>query len=69
MYSYSTGMYNNGGGDRGPQTDKLLPPSTFTGQLKKSRHLGFDVCIDIWPMSMREDAPRKVLLDGHHIRT
>ncbi len=39
------------GGDRGPQTDKHPPPSTFTGHfLKKSRHLGFGVCIDIWSM-------------------
>jgi hypothetical protein len=37
----------NLGGDRGPQTDKHLPPSTFTDQ---SRHLGFGVFIDIWSM-------------------
>ncbi len=31
-----------GGGNRGAQTDKHLPPNTFTGQFfKKSRHLGF----------------------------
>ncbi len=33
------------GGDRGPQTDKHMPPSTFTCQL------GFGVFIDIWSMS------------------
>ncbi len=32
------------------QKDKYLPPSTFTGQLKKSRHLGFGVFKDIWSM-------------------
>jgi len=25
-------VYNQGGGDRGPETDKHMPPSTFTGQ-------------------------------------
>ncbi len=34
-----------GGGDRGPQTDKHLPPSILTGQ-----NLGFGVFIDIWFM-------------------
>jgi hypothetical protein len=29
MYSYSV---KQGGRDRGPQTDKHLPPSTFTGK-------------------------------------
>jgi hypothetical protein len=34
---------------RGPQTDKQLPPSTFTCQFltKVNRHLGFGVFIDI----------------------
>jgi hypothetical protein len=48
MYSYGWG-----GGDQGPQTDKHLPSSTFTGPFliyKKSRHLGFGVFIDIWSM-------------------
>ncbi len=44
-------MCNEGGGDRGPQSGKHLPPSTFTGHFfKKSRYLGFDVFIDIWSM-------------------
>ncbi len=39
------------GGDRGPQTDKHLPSSTFAGQFfKKIRHLGFGVFVDIWSM-------------------
>ncbi len=33
---------NRGGGDRGPLTDKHLPPSTFTGQFL---HFGFGVFI------------------------
>jgi hypothetical protein len=38
-----------GGGDRGLRTDKHLPPSTFTGQFKKSRQLIRVLClIDIW---------------------
>jgi hypothetical protein len=40
-----------GGGDRGPQRDKHLPPSTLNLPIcKKSRHLGFGVLIDIWSM-------------------
>jgi hypothetical protein len=36
---------------RGPQTDKHLPPSTFTGHFfKKSPHLGFVVFIYIWSL-------------------
>ncbi len=54
-----TGMYSNsvlqGGGrdqvGRGPQTDKHLPLSTFTGQF-----LGFGVFIDIWSMDSVDDA-------------
>jgi hypothetical protein len=40
------------GGGLTPQTDKHLPPSTFTGIFFKSRHLGFGfgVFIDIWSM-------------------
>jgi hypothetical protein len=39
-------------GDRGPQTDKHLPPSSFIGLFfKKSRHLGFGVFLDIWSMT------------------
>ena len=41
-------MCKRGGGDRGPQVDEQLPPSTFTGQFKKSRCLGFGVFLDIW---------------------
>jgi hypothetical protein len=33
------------GGDRGPQTDKHLPPSTLS--FKKSRHLGFGVFLSM----------------------
>jgi hypothetical protein len=41
-------------GGEGPQIDKHLPPSTFTGQFfKKSRHLGLGVFIDIWSMGRR----------------
>ncbi len=32
----------------GPQKDKHLLPSTFTGQFLQSRRLGFGVFIDIW---------------------
>jgi hypothetical protein len=40
-----------GGGDRGPHTDKHLPPSTFTGQFfKKRRHSGFGIFVDILSM-------------------
>jgi hypothetical protein len=45
MYSYSVG-----GGDRGPRTDKHLPPSTFSGQFLRNAHIGFGVFIDIWSM-------------------
>ncbi len=46
-------LNKNLGGDRGPQTDKHLQPSTFTSQFfKKSRHLGFGVFIDIWSMML-----------------
>jgi hypothetical protein len=48
-------VYNMGGGERGPQTDKSLPPSTFIGQflrkVRKSQHLGFGVFIVIWSMT------------------
>ncbi len=38
----------------GPQTDKHLPPSTFTGQfVKKSRHLGFETIINLVDASKR----------------
>jgi hypothetical protein len=53
-------------GGRGPQTDKHLPPSIFTGQFlrEKSQHLWFGVFIDIWSMfctHKRESIPlRKV---------
>ncbi len=51
------------GGDRWPQTDKHMAPSTFTGQFfKKSRHLGFGVSIDI--LSMRQDKKSRYLLLG-----
>ncbi len=41
---------NEGGGGRGHQTDKHLPPSTFTGQFIIKADIGFGVFIDIWPM-------------------
>ncbi len=46
-----------GGGDRGPQADKHLPLSAFTGKFwKESRHLGFGVFIVIWSMDHVEGA-------------
>jgi hypothetical protein len=59
------------GGDREPQTDKHLPPSTFTGKfLKRSQHLGFGVFLDIW--SMAREHPLlpdfiEVLQEGNYV--
>ncbi len=50
-YKIALPLQNKNLGGRGPQINKHLPPSTITGQFfKKSRHLGFDVFIDIWSM-------------------
>jgi hypothetical protein len=57
-------------GGEGPQTDKHLLPSTFTGQsiVKESRHLGFDVFIDIWSMPRLKETNEMgeicVVMDG-----
>jgi hypothetical protein len=37
-----------------PQPDKHLPPSTFTGIVKKSQRLGFGVFIDIWSIGAKQ---------------
>jgi hypothetical protein len=46
MYSYSVKQWGGGGGRR-PETDKHLPPTLYWKIVKKSRHLGFGVFIDI----------------------
>jgi hypothetical protein len=51
MYVFIQSVRRGEGGDRGPQTDKHLPASTFTGKFfKKNRHLGFGILIDFWSM-------------------
>jgi len=41
----------NGGRGSGAQTDKHMPPSTFTGQfLRKADNLRFGIFTDIWSM-------------------
>ncbi len=44
-------MCSRGGGDRGPETEKIPAAKyLYRSIFKKSRHLGFGVFIDIWPM-------------------
>ncbi len=45
-------VYNRGRGDRGPQTDKHLPPSTFTGQFLRKADIWVGVFIDTWSMPL-----------------
>ncbi len=47
-YKIALPLPNKNLGGKEPQTDKHLPPSTFTGQFWRKAAFGFGVFIDIW---------------------